>query len=907
MPERPASTNELDLNVNELRSIVDGSSDCIKVLDLDGHLLAMNAGGMETMEIEDFSSCHYVLWPEFWKGEAKTQVQEALEAARDGKAVSFEGPANTFLGTPRWWEVRVSPIRDQSGEVTRLLAISRDVTARRTAEQRLIENERGLQKRATELELQVGQQALALNAFVRFTTAVASSTELEVIAAAAAEILGDVAGGAISAFFLVRGDTAYPLVFSANTPGAVVAARRRGVPLTAPLVTQAFEQRSVAFADGITGKQQSVGYATALSVTPYFFQDQPYAMLAAGTERATWTVQEQAVIESVGRGLGLALERSQQTQQLQKRTAGLDAFVAFSERSGKLTDILALARQAVDVLRATLGPVSVAYYSLHGDLWKAQVWSDDFSPEVSSVLTAGIPVTAPSYAEAVRTREAVFVPGWTAAAEGVANTEGFGAGAFYPCFVGDVPSGLLAMGTQRASDWTPREQAVFGAVGHSLTLALERAHLATQLARRSQQIAEDAHAKDAFVAFTEAVGSTSDVRILAQQATEVLQTNLSEVSVAFYELVQDHWHGVVWSDDVVPEVVAQMQRGIPQEAQSFAEAISAGGPVFADGWDPGTNHLNEATMYGAAAFLPILVGRKASRMLAVGKRQALIWTEQEQAVVRAVGRGLGLALERTEQARLLTEQRDVLDHRTRELEAANAELEAFSYSASHDLRTPVRHVMGFAELAEMGLKNGQYDKTAQYLGVMKQAALRMTDLIDGMLLLSRSGRQVLQVQTVDLKELVTQAQRDAEAEFARHPVHWQIGVLPPVQGDPGLLQQVMTNLLSNAVKYSSPRDLSVIQVWAQQRETETEVFVKDNGVGFDPRYADKLFGIFQRLHTEKEFAGTGVGLATVRRVILKHGGQVTARSPDDEGAVFSFTLPRAETTVAQSSGRLTTP
>ncbi|MGY2894765.1 ATP-binding protein [Deinococcus sp. UYEF24] len=897
MPERLTRTSDLD--PNELQAIVDGSSDCIKVLDLNGYLLSMNAGGMETMEIDDFSSCHSTLWPEFWKGEARTQVQQALEAARNGETVNFEGPADTFLGTPRWWEVRVSPIRDHSGEVTRLLAIARDVTARRNAEQRLLENERGLQERATALELQVNQQAQALNAFVRFTTAVASSTELEVLAAAAAEILRDVVDGAVSGFFLIRGDTAYPLVFSDNTPPHVVVARRKGIPLSTPLVDEAFRRQRAVFSEGDAGQQQSVGYAAALSVIPFFVQDQPYAFLATGTERADWSIQEQAVIESVGRGLGLALERAQQTQQLQERTAGLDAFVAFSERSGQLTDIVALARQAVDVLRATLGVVSVAYYSLSGDLWKAQVWSDGFSPEVISVLKAGIPASAPSYAEAVRTREAVFVPGWKADAEGVANTEEFGAGAFYPCFVGDAPCGLLAMGTQRAGDWTPREQAVFRAVGHSLTLALERAELAAQLARRTQQIAEDAHAKDAFVAFTEAVGSISEVRTLAQQATEVLQANLSEVSVAFYELIQGRWYGVVWSDDVAPEVVAQMKTGLPQGAQNFAEAVGAGGAVFTDGWDPDANHLDEATMYGAVAFLPIFIGGNASRMLAVGKRRALVWTEQEQAVVRAVGHGLGLALERTEQARLLTEQRDVLDDRTQELEATNAELEAFTYSASHDLRTPVRHVMGFAELAEMGLRNGQYDKTAQYLGVVKQGALRMTALIDGMLLLSRSGRQALQVQTVDLNALVTQAQQDAAAEFAGHPIRWQIGVLPAVQGDPGLLQQVLTNLLSNAVKYSSTRELSVIQVWAQARETETEVFVKDNGVGFDPRYADKLFGIFQRLHTEKQFTGTGVGLATVRRVVLKHGGQVAAHSQNDDGAVFSFTLPSVGAAVAQ--------
>ncbi|WP_407571981.1 ATP-binding protein [Deinococcus altitudinis] len=898
IPKRPPQANALDLD--DLQSIVDGSSDCIKVLDLDGHLLSMNVGGMQTMEIEDFSSCHHVLWPEFWKSSERTRVQEALENARNGQTVHFEGPADTFLGTPRWWEVRVSPIRDQNGQITRLLAISRDVTARRTAEQKLLENEQGLQERATALELRVNQQALALNAFVRFTTAVASSTELEVLATAATDILRDVVEGAITGFFLVRGDTAYPLIFSDNTPPDVMVARRKGVLLSTPLAEEAFRRRQVVFSEGDAGQRQSVGYAAALSVVPFFVHDQPYAFLATGTERVDWSAQEQAVIESVGRGLGLALERAQQTQQLQERTAGLDAFVAFSERSGQLTDIVALARQAVDVLRATLGVVSVAYYSLSGDFWKAQVWSDDFSPEVISVLKAGIPATAPSYAEAVQTREAVFVPGWQADAEGVADTDEFGAGAFYPCFVEQVPCGLLAMGTRRAGDWTPREQAVFRAVGHSLTLALERAELAAQLARRTQQIAEDARAKAAFVAFTEAVGSISDVRTLAQQATEVLQANLSEVSVAFYELVQDRWYGVEWSNDVAPEVVAQMKAGILQEAHDFARAAGAGGAVFSDGWDPDANHLEQATRYGAAAFLPIFADGKASRMLAVGKRRALVWTEQEQAVVRAVGRGLGLAVGRTDQARLLTEQRDVLDDRSQELEAINAELEAFTYSASHDLRTPVRHVMGFAELAEMGLENGQYDKTAQYLGVVKQGALRMTALIDGMLLLSRSGRQTLEVQTVALAALVTQAQRDAEAEFAGQPVRWEIGALPVVQGDPGLLQQVMTNLLSNAVKYSSTRPLSEVQVWAEERNTETEVFVKDNGVGFDPRYADKLFGIFQRLHTEKQFAGTGVGLATVRRVVRKHGGQVAAYSQKDDGAIFSFTLPSAGAAVAQA-------
>ncbi len=155
-------------------------------------------------------------------------------------------------------------------------------------------------------------------------------------------------------------------------------------------------------------------------------------------------------------------------------------------------------------------------------------------------------------------------------------------------------------------------------------------------------------------------------------------------------------------------------------------------------------------------------------------------------------------------------------------------------------------------------------------------------------------RQVLNLQLVDLNELVTQARRDVCAEFDGHAVRWQIDDLPRVQGDRSMLQQVMTNLLSNAVKYSSQREQSQVEVWCEESAAAWIIYVKDNGVGFDPAYAQKLFGMFQRLHSERDFKGTGVGLATVRRIILKHGGQVFAESQEHSGATFRFTLPKEQ-------------
>lgn len=887
----PPTTDPL-LDAADLQAIIDSSADCIKVLDLDARVLSMNAGGMKTMEITDFSVCQHLLWPTFWEGEARAQVEQALDAARAGQTTTFEGAARTFAGTPKWWEVRVSPLRAPDGAVTRLLASSRDITARTVAKQQLVEAQHQLRTHAQVLEVRVEQRERALEAFVRFTTQVASSTDLNDLATAASDILRDAVGGAISGFYLVKGEMAYPVVFSSNTPTEVIAARRAGLALSAPLVASALARRGTAFVGGEAGRLQSVGHASALSVTAYHHGDQPYALFAAGTPRPEWTAQEQAIIESVGRGLGLALERAQQSRQLQERTAGLDAFVAFSEASSTTTDLLVLARAAVEVLETTLQVVSAVYFELDGDLWKARVWSEGFAPEVVAVLTAGLPQDAPSSAEAIRTRQAVFVPGWSAGSVAIAETEAFGAGAFYPCFVGDAPRGLLGMGTQRAGDWTPREEAVFKAVGRSLTLALERAERAAQLAARTVQVTEAARAQAAFVAFTEAVGSETDVHSLARLATSVVQAQMDEVSAVYYERCGDVWQAVAWSADVSPDGAAQQLRGAALDAPNFQEAVASGAVVFSDGWNAQAHALPETTMYGAAAFYPLVIGGETLAILAVGKPTGLHWTPREQATVRAVGRGLGLVLERTAQARELTVQRDALASRTQELLAANEELDAFTYSASHDLRTPIRHVMGFADLARAALVRNQPEKIGRNLDIIQQGAMRMNGLIDGMLMLSRAGRQDFQPRMVSLEPLVVQAQQDAQLEFPEQVIDVQFPGGVMVWGDGTLLQQIMTNLIGNAVKYSTRQDVSRVTVQVDETETEWTVAVQDNGVGFDPRYGGKLFGIFQRLHTQEAFPGIGVGLATVRRIALKHGGRVFAESVLGQGATFGVTLPK---------------
>ncbi|WNG39231.1 PAS domain-containing protein [Archangium violaceum] len=235
-----------------------------------------------------------------------------------------------------------------------------------------------------------------------------------------------------------------------------------------------------------------------------------------------------------------------------------------------------------------------------------------------------------------------------------------------------------------------------------------------------------------------------------------------------------------------------------------------------------------------------------------------------------------------------------VQERTAALLEANKELESFSYSVSHDLRAPLRHIMGFAQLLE-SRSGTNLDATARrHVKTIADAARQGGKLVDDLLEFSRMGRTELKKAPVSLRELVEEVQRDLAPEFEGRKVQWRVGTLPEVQADPALLRLVLKNLLANALKYSRPREEAVIEVWAREGEGETEVCVRDNGVGFEMQYVDKLFGVFQRLHRPEQFEGTGIGLANVRRIVARHGGRTWAEGVVDQGATFHFTLPHAE-------------
>ena len=233
--------------------------------------------------------------------------------------------------------------------------------------------------------------------------------------------------------------------------------------------------------------------------------------------------------------------------------------------------------------------------------------------------------------------------------------------------------------------------------------------------------------------------------------------------------------------------------------------------------------------------------------------------------------------------------------RTAELESANNELEAFGSSAAHDLRTPLRAIAGLADVLLDPRANIPPAEAQRHLRLIRDGSAQMSGLIDALLAFSRLGRQALSRRTVDLSQLVREVFKDLENERSGRCVELRVQPLPPVEGDPALLRVVFVNLLSNALKYSRPRGSALIEVGVaeDQGEKTPVIFVRDNGVGFDMQDAGKLFGVFQRLHHAHEFEGTGVGLATVRRIIERHGGRIWAESVPSSGATFFFTLPAA--------------
>jgi signal transduction histidine kinase len=284
--------------------------------------------------------------------------------------------------------------------------------------------------------------------------------------------------------------------------------------------------------------------------------------------------------------------------------------------------------------------------------------------------------------------------------------------------------------------------------------------------------------------------------------------------------------------------------------------------------------------------------KRAAELIVANEELAFQNIEKEKRAAELVSANRELKKAEDGIRKLNEELEQKVSRRTAELLEANKELESFSYSVSHDLRAPLRAVYGYAKMLHTKYAAGMDEEANRLMNNILNNGRKMGQLIDELLTFSRLGRKALIKAMVPMQDMLNDICNEVSMEAANKKISFKLDGLSDVSADSGAIKQVWVNLISNAVKYSQQKDLPVIEIGSTENNTEITYYIKDNGAGFDMRYANKLFGVFQRLHSDEEFEGIGVGLAIVHRIITKHGGRVWANGIVNEGATFYFTLPK---------------
>ncbi|GGL93228.1 hypothetical protein GCM10010840_34080 [Deinococcus aerolatus] len=585
------------------------------------------------------------------------------------------------------------------------------------------------------------------------------------------------------------------------------------------------------------------------------------------------------------------LERrvEQRTGELEAQAMSLDAFAAFAEAVGTETDVRVLAQQAITVLLTRFPTDTIGYYEPAEGLWKLQAWTEDIETEVLEVLKRGLSAETPSIAQVLNTHAAVFVNAWDADRERIEGTETYAAAGGYPVVVDGVVKGILSIGRRKTREWTERDKALFSAVGRSFTLALERASQTTHIQEQRDALEARSQALEAFALLTRDLSVDVDPLALVRRAQEILMSLLPEGYTLYWQPDGAHW---VSRSQVGPlghpELQGVVDAGLPRgQAATLDRAWQTRQAVYEDPYPQGADTRPEVVAHvRAAAMLPVVVNGELHGMIGVGLFVQRRWARIDRAVLETVTRSLGLALEGAESARALQE-------RTQELERSNSELEKFAYVASHDLQEPLRTISSFSELINRRYGEVLDERGQQYLHFVSSGAQRMKGLIDDLLVFSRLNAVPDPHSLLKLEDPVQEALQRLHAALEESGAVVRYGSLPRVSGSPTELTQLFQNLIGNSVKFRRENAAPVIEIAATLEGEMWHVTVQDNGIGFEPHYAERVFQIFQRLHTRDEYDGTGMGLAIVRRILEHHGGRIWVESEPGVGSTFHFMLPVA--------------
>ncbi len=585
---------------------------------------------------------------------------------------------------------------------------------------------------------------------------------------------------------------------------------------------------------------------------------------------------------------------------LEKSLQELQEIYELSLRLGRVRDTAQVATEAVDVIQKTLHPDVVLFYIREDEtlrLLAQHTGKTGFDvtaaqqhqlSECLCGLTAqsGRPVFSQNLRQDVR------------CTLNECKNAGIQSFAGLPLLAGEEVIGVISVGSVTDRDFT-QQHTFLETMANEIAVSLQNANLNEQLKRRYKEL------KSIHTAGLQ-LQLLRPPEVLAQDTIRILETNL-EYDYGAVLLIDES------ANKLIPFAISDQGMGkdfIPRDmdyikSQDINLEKGITGWVAKHGQTVRISDVQKDPRYfgirpgiKSEMCVPLKANDQIIGVINFETHKPNAYSGSDQRVIETLAMQIALAIQQTRLHNEIKRYSEELElrvrERTSELEMANKELESFSYSVSHDLRAPLRAIDGFSRILAEDYVEQLDDEAKRLIGIVRKNTQRMGQLIDDLLSFSRVGRRAMEFSQVDMANLVHSIFYEVTDKAQRERIKFTIQALPPAWGDASLLRQVFTNLLANAVKFSATKEAPKIEVGYSRQGDEAVYYVKDNGVGFDMHYAHKLFQIFQRLHRQEEFEGTGVGLSIVQRIITRHGGRVWAESELGEGATFYFSLPVKE-------------